>query len=185
MEIWTRNTKKVPTVTDDKQMKTVIKNIPDHTTQEITEILYISHMSFVKKLKTLRYVNHYYVWMSHDSMEWNIIDNIYITGSFYKHNKNDGFFKRMVTGDEKWIVYSNVKWESYWGKWNSVCIARKWCYVSAGIGKALCILNSFHKTSHWIQRGTALKWTNWRQKSIKKTSQNCQLEGYWLPLEQC
>lgn len=69
VEIWTRNTKKVPTVTDDKQMKTVIKNIPDHTTQEITEILYISHMSFVKKLKTLRYVNHYYVWMSHDSME--------------------------------------------------------------------------------------------------------------------
>ena len=32
--------------------------------------------------------------------------------------KNVPFLKQIVTGDEKWILYSNVEWKRSWGKRN-------------------------------------------------------------------
>jgi len=33
-----------------------------------------------------------------------------------KREENDPFLKRMITGDEKWIVYNNVKRKQSWSR---------------------------------------------------------------------
>ena len=44
------------------------------------------------------------------------MDRISICDLLHKRNENDPFLKRMVTGDEKWIVYNNVVRKRSWGK---------------------------------------------------------------------
>ncbi|GFT24873.1 histone-lysine N-methyltransferase SETMAR [Trichonephila clavipes] len=34
--------------------------------------------------------------------------------SLLKHHENDPFLKRIITGDEKWVVYNNVKRKRSW-----------------------------------------------------------------------
>ena len=33
-----------------------------------------------------------------------------------KHNENDPFLKRLIIGDEKWVVYNNIKRKRSWSK---------------------------------------------------------------------
>ncbi|KAG9431174.1 Ammar1 transposase [Apis mellifera carnica] len=33
-----------------------------------------------------------------------------------KRSENDPFLKRLITGDEKWIVYNNIKRKRWWSK---------------------------------------------------------------------
>jgi len=44
------------------------------------------------------------------------MDRISIYDSLLKRNENDPFFKRIITGDEKWIVYINVERKKSLGK---------------------------------------------------------------------
>ena len=43
---------------------------------------------------------------------------IFPCSSLLKHNKKVPFFERIVTSNEKWILYNNVEWERSCGKWN-------------------------------------------------------------------
>ncbi|GFV18741.1 mariner Mos1 transposase [Trichonephila clavipes] len=33
-----------------------------------------------------------------------------------KLNENDPFLKRLITGEEKWVVYNNIKWKRSWSR---------------------------------------------------------------------
>jgi len=46
-------------VVDDDQILTLIENNSRHTTRDIAEILHISHMSVIRHLKTLGYINRF------------------------------------------------------------------------------------------------------------------------------
>jgi len=46
--------------------------------------------------------------MSHDLTVKNLIDQISIY-ELLKWNEIEPFFKRLITGDEKWITYDNIK----------------------------------------------------------------------------
>lgn len=48
-------------IVEDVQIETPIKNKPDQTTRDVTEILHMSPISFVRHLTTLAYDS----WMSH------------------------------------------------------------------------------------------------------------------------
>lgn len=105
-----------PTEVDDDQIKTLIENNQRYTTREIAEILKISNSTVFEHLKKLGCVNRLDVWVPHDLSEKNLMDRISICDSLHKRNENDPFLKRMVTGDEKWIVYNNVVRKRSWGK---------------------------------------------------------------------
>ncbi|XP_018366071.1 PREDICTED: histone-lysine N-methyltransferase SETMAR-like [Trachymyrmex cornetzi] len=115
-----------PAVVDDDQIVTLIENNPRHTTRDIAEILHISHMSVVRHLETLGYVNRYDVWVPHDLTERNLMDRISVSDSLLKRNENDPFLERTITGDEKWIVYNNVQERKRsWGKRNETLTTPK------------------------------------------------------------
>ena len=59
--------------------------------------------------------NEYYnVWVQHELTQKNLMDRISICESLLNRNKIDPFLKWMVTGDEKWVTYDNVKRKRSW-----------------------------------------------------------------------
>ena len=105
-----------PTEADDDKMKAMIENNRRSTTQEIAGKLNISHTCVERHLKQLGYVNKLDIWFTHKLNEFQLTKRISICDSLLKRNETDPFLKRIVTGDEKWVVYDNVVQKSSWSK---------------------------------------------------------------------
>ena len=70
-------------------------------------------------LHHLGYVNHFDVWVPH---KWGgvggLLGHIPVCSSLLKCNENILSLKQIVTADEKWILYNNVKRKRLWCKQN-------------------------------------------------------------------
>lgn len=53
-------------------------------------------------------------WVPHELKESHLLNRIQIADMQLKRHQNDPFLKRLVTGDEKWIVYNNIKRKKAW-----------------------------------------------------------------------
>ena len=49
------------------------------------------------------------IWVPHVFTYRNLLCRINDCDTLIRHQRKDPFLKRMVTGDEKWVVYNNVK----------------------------------------------------------------------------
>ena len=85
---------------------------------EIADILKISKSSVENHLHQLGYIHRFDVWFPHRLSEKNLFDCISTCTSLLKRNENVPFLKQVVTGNEKWILYSNVERKRLWSKWN-------------------------------------------------------------------
>ena len=86
------------------------------TTREIVEKLSISHTCVERHLKQLGYVNKLDIWIPHKLNEIQLTKRISICDSLLKRNETDPFLKRIITGDEKWVVHDNVVRKRSWSK---------------------------------------------------------------------
>ena len=62
----------------------------------------------------LGYVNHFDVWVPHKlskNKQTKNLDCILSCDSLLQRNENVPFLKQIMTGDKKWILYSNVEQE--------------------------------------------------------------------------
>ncbi|XP_026830642.1 histone-lysine N-methyltransferase SETMAR-like [Ooceraea biroi] len=137
-----------PLVADDDQIKTVIENNPHYTTRDIAQIVSVSQKTVVNRSDTLGYVSRFDVWVPHNLTENNLMDRISICDSLLKRNENNPFLKRIVTGDEKWIVYKNVERKRSWGERDergkphqSKTYTQKESY---------CVFGGIGKESYWV-----------------------------------
>ena len=105
-----------PTEVDDDKIKVMIENNRRSTTQEIAEKLNISHTCVERHLKQLGYVNKLDIWVPQTLNEIQLTERISICDSLLKRNETDPFLKRIITGDEKWVVYENVVRKKTWSK---------------------------------------------------------------------
>ena len=105
-----------PVEADSDQMETLIENNQHYTTREIADILKISKSSAENHSHQRGYVNRVDVWVPHKLSKKNPLEHISAYNSLLKRNGNVPFLKQIVTGDEKWILYSNVEWKRSWGK---------------------------------------------------------------------
>lgn len=103
-----------PTEIDSSVVKDVVDKNPSQSVREIATTLNISHTSVENHLRALGYVSRLNVWVPHKLTEANLTTRISICDSLRKRQKNDPFLKRMITGDEKWIVYNNVVRKRSW-----------------------------------------------------------------------
>ena len=94
----------------------MIKNNRIITTQEIAEKLDISHTCVERHLRQLGYVNKFVIWVPHKLNEIQLTKRISICDSLLKHNETNPFLKKIITGDEKWIVYDTVVRKRSWSK---------------------------------------------------------------------
>ena len=97
-----------PTEVDDDKIKAMKENNRRSTIEEIAEKLKISHTFVERHLKQLGYVNKLDIWALHKFNEIQLTKRISIRGPLLKRNETDTFLKRIITGDEKWVVYDNV-----------------------------------------------------------------------------
>lgn len=86
------------------------------TTEEIAERINNSATQVRAHLKAMGYVKKVDIWVPHELSEKNLMDRIEICESLLRWNKSESFLKRLVTGDEKWVVYNNIKHKKSWSK---------------------------------------------------------------------
>ena len=55
------------------------------------------------------------LWVPHKLTEENLANRMSICNSLLKRHESDPFLKRIVTGDEKWIIYDNIVRKRSWG----------------------------------------------------------------------
>ena len=61
-------------------------------------------------------MNEFDIWVPHKLHEIQLIKRISICDLLLKRNETDPFSKRIITGDEKWVVYDNVVRKRSWSK---------------------------------------------------------------------
>ena len=101
---------------DDDKIKAMIENNRRSTTRETAEKLNISHICLERHLKQIGYVIKLDIWVPPKLNEIQLTKRICICDSLLKRNKTDSFLKRVITGDEKWVVYDNVVQKKSWKK---------------------------------------------------------------------
>ena len=87
-----------------------------YTTRDVTKIPNVSKSNVENHLKALGCVSKLDVWIPHQLEEIHSIKRITTCDSLLKREENDPFLKRMITNDEKWIVYSNIERRRSWSK---------------------------------------------------------------------
>ena len=74
------------------------------TTREITERLNLSNATVHKHMKRLEFISKLDIWVPHVLTGRNLLRRINDCDTLIRHPRNHPFLKRIVTGDEKWVV---------------------------------------------------------------------------------
>ncbi|GFX35038.1 mariner Mos1 transposase [Trichonephila clavipes] len=77
---------------------------------------FVSHTCIENHLKQLGYVQKLDTWVPHELKETHLKQRINSCDLLKKRNENDPFLKRLITGDEKWVVYNNIKRKGSWSR---------------------------------------------------------------------
>ncbi|GFV48376.1 histone-lysine N-methyltransferase SETMAR [Trichonephila clavipes] len=105
-----------PVEVDDDLIKAIIDSDRHSTTREIAEKLHVSHTCIENHLKELGYVQKLDIWVPHELKETHLTQRINSCNLLNKRNENDPFLKRLITGDEKLVVYNNIKRKRSWSR---------------------------------------------------------------------
>lgn len=105
-----------PVEVDDDQIKAIIDNDRHSSTRDIAERLDVSHTCVQNRLRRLGYQKKLDAWVPHNLGECQLTRRLGLCDMLLKRNANDPFLKRMVTGDEKWVVYDNVVRKRSWSR---------------------------------------------------------------------
>lgn len=105
-----------PMETSDDQIKSIIKIDRHVTVREIAGQLHISKTAASRHLVRLGYVKNLDIWIPHQLSNNHLMQRFNICDMLLKRNITDTFLKRLITGDEKWITYSNVIRKRSWSK---------------------------------------------------------------------
>ena len=86
------------------------------TTREIAESLNLSNATVHKHMHRLGLISKLDLWVPHVLSERTLLRRINDCDTLIRCERNDPFLKRIVTGDENWVVYNNVKRKRSWSK---------------------------------------------------------------------
>lgn len=103
-----------PIVLDNEQLQAAIEADPRKTTRELAEELHVEHTTVVRHLKEIGKVKKLDSWVPHELTDKQKYHRLEVSSSLLLRNKVDPFLERIVTCDEKWVVYDNRKRSSQW-----------------------------------------------------------------------
>jgi len=93
-------------------MKALVQANKHSTVRELAIALKVSVGSVHDYLKSLGFIKKLDVWVPHELKEIHLTNRMSVCDQLIKHEENDlereTSLKRMIKGDEKWIVYNNV-----------------------------------------------------------------------------
>ena len=135
-----------------------------------------------KKLKQLGYVKKLDLWVPHQLKEIHLTQRISICDSLLERDEIGPFLKRLITGDQKWIVYNNVNGKRSWMMKDEpdqttpkaeIHQKRLCCQFGRNI-KEFCTLNFYQETKRLIQTWTFNNSPNWAMQ-LKESCQKWQI----------
>ncbi|KOX75615.1 Histone-lysine N-methyltransferase SETMAR, partial [Melipona quadrifasciata] len=96
-----------PATTDTDIIKTVLTENPRYSVREI-DATNIPKTKVHKHLIKIEYANRYEVWVPHLLTETGLMNRVSTCDLLLQRHERDPFLKRLVTGDETWILYQNM-----------------------------------------------------------------------------
>lgn len=99
---------------DDDKLDASVKADPCQTVRGLAGNLGVSKSTVSRHLDTMGKVKKMDTWVPHELKEKHKIRRAEICSSLLLRNKNDPFLSRIVTCDEKWILYDNRRRSAHW-----------------------------------------------------------------------
>lgn len=107
-----------PSTTDTDLIKAYLDENPRSSVREIANASNIPRTTVHEHLTKLGYVNRYEVWVPRQLTESNLLNRISTCDLLIQRDKREPFLKRLVTGDETWILYDNTARKRSWSSRN-------------------------------------------------------------------
>jgi len=103
-----------PVEFDDQALDDLLQVDPRQTTRELATQLNCSHMTVNRHLHALGKVNKYGDSVPHQLSTDDLAKRVSICRSLLSRQNHDPFLQRIITGDEKWVRYINVRRRKQW-----------------------------------------------------------------------
>ncbi|KAF6344935.1 hypothetical protein mRhiFer1_010299 [Rhinolophus ferrumequinum] len=98
-----------PSEVDNDQLRAIIEADPLKTTREVAEELNVDHSMVIQHWKQIGKVKKLHKWVPHELMtnqKKKKSRHFEVSSSLILRNNNEQFLDRLVTCDEKWILYT-------------------------------------------------------------------------------
>uniref|UniRef100_A0A0N5BJP3 HTH_48 domain-containing protein n=1 Tax=Strongyloides papillosus TaxID=174720 RepID=A0A0N5BJP3_STREA len=102
------------TVLDNDVLREVVEANPRTTVRELARKLNVSKSTVSRHLQEIEKTKKLDRWIPHELNDYQKLSRYEICSSLILRNKNDPFLGRLITCDEKWILYDNRKRSGQW-----------------------------------------------------------------------
>ncbi|VDP47873.1 unnamed protein product [Heligmosomoides polygyrus] len=99
---------------DEDKLRDVVEEDPHKGTREIAKVLGVSHNTAARHLQEIGKTKKLERWVPHELSEEQRNRRYEISSALLLRNETDPFLDRIVTCDEKWIMYDNRRRSAQW-----------------------------------------------------------------------
>ncbi len=104
-----------PKTFEDAELEALLNEDPCQTQEELASVLGVTRQSISKRLHALGMIQKQGTWVPYELKPRDVERRFFACEQLLQRQKRKGFLHRIVTGDEKWIHYSNPKKRKSWG----------------------------------------------------------------------
>jgi len=103
-----------PSNIDIDTLNSLIENDPKLSSRELARIINSSHTTTLRHLHEIGKISKCGIWVPHQLNANQLLQRTTVCTSLLARLSVDPFISRIVTGDEKWVLYNNVQRKRQW-----------------------------------------------------------------------
>lgn len=103
-----------PQVGTPDEIISLVTSNPHLTIKEIEDTTGVSHGTVWNRLHEAGFSNKRNIWLPHDLTDRQLMRRVEDCHALLRKNSSESFLKRLITGDEKWILYRNATQRKSW-----------------------------------------------------------------------